>query len=148
VVNFTHSTGNKQYETILTDSKAAEFTIANIFGEWAPESVAAQKEISDEVVAEGNYETVSDCYLATVDGATSIVAASAVKALIEGKGNVTLRAANGRGGFGPAKVVASTTGVKAVSAENGDNVVYDLLGRKVKNATKGIFIINGVKVIK
>lgn len=148
VINFTHSTGNKQYETILTDSKAAEFTIANIFGEWAPESVAAQKEISDEVVAEGNYETVSDCYLATVDGATSIVAASAVKALIEGKGNVTLRAANDRGGFGPAKVVASTTGVKAVSAENGDNVVYDLLGRKVKNATKGIFIINGVKVIK
>ena len=148
VVNFTHSTGNKQYETILTDSKAAEFTIANIFGEWAPEDIAAQKEISDEVVAAGNYETVSDCYLATVDGTTSIVAASAVKALIEGKGDVTLRAANGRGGFGPAKVVASTTGVKAASVENGDNVVYDLLGRKVKNATKGIFIINGVKVIK
>ena len=148
VINFTHSTGNKQYETILTDSKAAEFTIANIFGEWAPEAIAAQKEISDEVVAAGNYETVSDCYLATVDGTTSIVAASAVKTLIEGKKDVTLRAANGRGGFGPAKVVASTTGVKAVSAENGDNVVYDLLGRKVKNATKGIFIINGVKVIK
>ena len=35
----------------------------------------------------------------------------------------------------------------AVVAED-DNTVYDLQGRKVDNPTKGIYIINGKKVVR
>ena len=41
------------------------------------------------------------------------------------------------------------TGVEAVSAEQREDVIYDLQGRKVKVApSKGVFIVNGQKVIK
>lgn len=42
-----------------------------------------------------------------------------------------------------------TTGISEVFAggENGAKVIYDLQGRRVANASKGIFIINGVKML-
>ena len=36
----------------------------------------------------------------------------------------------------------------ATAEENGTNVVYDLQGRRVMNPTKGLYIVNGKKVIK
>lgn len=43
-----------------------------------------------------------------------------------------------------------TVGITTVEDDklNKENAIYDLLGRKVQNATKGIFIQNGHKVIK
>ena len=44
-----------------------------------------------------------------------------------------------------------TTGIGATLNDNvemiNDNVIYDLSGRRVENPTKGIFIINGKKVV-
>ena len=40
------------------------------------------------------------------------------------------------------------TAIENVTVEKGNGASYDLSGRRVKNATKGIFIINGKKVIK
>ena len=40
-----------------------------------------------------------------------------------------------------------TTGINAVTL-NGEGNAYDLQGRRVQNAQKGIFIINGKKVVK
>ena len=42
------------------------------------------------------------------------------------------------------------TGIGEVKTENGEQKaeIYDLSGRKVENAQKGIFIVNGKKVIK
>lgn len=42
------------------------------------------------------------------------------------------------------------TAIDELKAENGDvkTVIYDLSGRRVQNAQKGIFIVNGKKVIK
>ena len=40
------------------------------------------------------------------------------------------------------------TAIDAVAAEVENNVVYDLAGRRVENPTKGIYIVNGKKVIK
>ncbi len=53
---------------------------------------------------------------------------------------------------GKYKVVSEenkTTGISEVVAggENGVEVIYDLQGRRVANASKGIFIINGVKTL-
>ncbi len=44
-----------------------------------------------------------------------------------------------------------TTGIDATLNDNGqminDNVIYDLSGRRVMNPTKGLYIVNGKKVV-
>ena len=61
-----------------------------------------------------------------------------------------IRAANAQGGFGKAQLVANTaTGLKTITTaiENGETVIYNLAGQRVSHATKGIYIINGKKVV-
>jgi hypothetical protein len=63
---------------------------------------------------------------------------------------LTIRAANGRGGFGEAKQVTGTgTSIQAVNAaiERGEQVIFNLAGQRVNKATKGMYIINGKKVV-
>ncbi len=40
------------------------------------------------------------------------------------------------------------TAIETIDSEAGKNVIYDLSGRRVNNAVKGVYIINGKKVIK
>ena len=40
-----------------------------------------------------------------------------------------------------------TTGINAVENEQGENVIYNLRGQRVENPTKGLYIINGKKVL-
>ena len=49
---------------------------------------------------------------------------------------------------GKAIVFADETGINNISNVKEDNVCYDLQGRRVMNPTKGLFIVNGKKVIK
>ena len=47
------------------------------------------------------------------------------------------------------KVVKNTTdGISAISAQKSDSKVYDLLGRTVKTNSKGLYIVNGKKIVK
>jgi hypothetical protein len=46
-------------------------------------------------------------------------------------------------------ISADETGIDGVEAEDGELVIYDLTGRRVKSiTTPGIYIVNGVKVVK
>ena len=63
---------------------------------------------------------------------------------------LTIRAANARGGFGEAKQVAYTgTSIQAINAaiERGEQVIFNLAGQRVNKATKGMYIINGKKMV-
>lgn len=40
------------------------------------------------------------------------------------------------------------TGIKAVETTEGQNNIYDLQGRRVMNAQKGLYIVNGKKVVR
>ena len=42
---------------------------------------------------------------------------------------------------------AGTTGIENVEVENASNVIYDLTGRQVNAVERGIYIINGKKVL-
>jgi len=125
-INFTHSTGNKKYETILTDEQAAEYALDKVFPGWNPDQTAAQVEYTANENPEGNV------YL--VDGK-----------IYSGKlpeGDIQVRKANGRGGFGP-MVEANTTGIIEVGAEGAAVVetrYYNLQGILVENASNGVFI--------
>ena len=40
-----------------------------------------------------------------------------------------------------------TTAIDELEAEKGNNVIYDLSGRQVNTPTKGLYIINGKKML-
>lgn len=125
-INFTHSTGNKKYETILTDEQAAEYALDKVFPGWNPDQTAAQVEYAANENPEGNV------YL--VDG--KIYSGQLPE------GNIRVRKANGRGGFGP-MVEASTTGIIEVGTESAAVVetrYYNLQGILVENPSNGVFI--------
>ena len=61
---------------------------------------------------------------------------------------LTIRAANMMGGLGADAHVEGTTGIQTVKATDGKEVIYNLQGVRVNNPGKGIYIINGKKVIK
>ena len=125
-LTFTHSSGNKSYETVLTDIEAAEYAIDKIFPDWDPESIAAQTEYS------ANEETEGNIYL--VDG--KIYA----NELPEGT-NIKVRKANSRGGFGPA-VDASTSSIDEIcsNAKEVNTQSFDLQGNPINNSHNGITI--------
>ena len=78
-VNFVGKSDTKELETVMSADEAAQYTIANIFGEWAPDKIAAQETDKDN----------GTVFL--VDGKITNVRPT------EGK----YRIANARGGFGP-----------------------------------------------
>ena len=60
----------------------------------------------------------------------------------------TIRAANARGGFGEAKEVKdAATGISTVKNGQQTDTIYNMQGVRVNNAQKGVYIINGKKVV-
>lgn len=125
-LTFTHSTGNKTYETVLSDVEAAEYAIEKVFPDWDPASIAAQVEY------EANEATDANVYL--VDG--KIYAGC----LPEGN-RLPVRKANSRGGFGPA-VEVSVSGVKTLDNENNpvDSQRFNLQGQPVGDSYEGVTV--------
>ncbi|MDE5846572.1 MAG: hypothetical protein K2H71_04410 [Muribaculaceae bacterium] len=123
-LTFTHSSGDKTYETILSDVEAEEYAISKVFPDWDPETIAAQAEYSL------NEETEGNVYL--VDG--KILAGE----LPEGNG-IKVRKANARGGFGP-EVEVTTTGIRETEESATATRRYDLNGTEVSDCYKGVVI--------
>lgn len=89
VIKFTHATGNKEYETILTAEQAAAYAKDSVFAD-------APKEFKDRV-----------------------------------------------------GIVDPTTGITNVrSVNSAADAIYNLQGVRVKQVQKGLYIINGKKVVK
>ncbi len=78
-LQFSAKSDTKELETVMSADEAAQYTVANIFGEWAPDKIAAQvtdKDNGSVFLVNGKITTVRP---------------------LEGK----YRIANARGGFGP-----------------------------------------------
>ncbi|MDE6696669.1 MAG: hypothetical protein K2K25_07300 [Muribaculaceae bacterium] len=126
-LTFTHASGDKKYETILTDVQAAEYAIDKVFPNWDPQAIAAQEEYSPNEATEGNV------YL--VDG--KIYANE-----IPVGDNLKVRKANGRGGFGP-EVVISYSGIKEIGTENDNTAetrLFNLQGVAVDDNYNGVVV--------
>ena len=105
IVNFTHDSGNISLETILTAEQAATYTMAYTLGDWAAtaQADAEQAEVSN-VVLNGNtltWDGSSDAYLIE-KGGEFVALTSESSYTVEDDATYTVRAANGRGGFGEA----------------------------------------------
>ncbi|MCH5306905.1 MAG: hypothetical protein J1E37_02415 [Prevotella sp.] len=157
--NVTFTKEGTTMNTILTAEQAAKYTIDYVLGSWAStaKAEAIQVEAPEATYADGNVTwtpanngaiayalfkngeflgiTTGSSYAVTVDPTVD---------------QLTIRAANSRGGFGEARVVVGTaTGIKAANAamERGEQVIYNLQGVRVNKTTKGLYIVNGRKVV-
>lgn len=127
VLTFTHSSGNKKYETILSDEDAAAYSLDKVFPTWNPADIAAQD----------SYQPGEDTSVGTylVDG--KIYSGE----LPIGNG-IKVRKANSRGGFGP-EVTIDYAGVIAIAAGDS-NVIstqyFNLQGQKVDKDSTGVLL--------
>lgn len=132
-MTFTHSTGNLTYETVMTDEEAATYTIENIYGDWAPDQIAAQVKPSDEELKAPKSDAI---YL--VDGKIYVGEIPAEAQLV--------RKANSRGGFGPAVKTGNATSIENLEAPATSPIIYNMYGQQLSQGAKGFSIENGKKV--
>ena len=147
-LTFTHSSGNKTYNTILTDEEADAYTLDKVFTDWTPSVYATQKNM-ELLKVDGNRLTWN-----AVDGAKTyavfyndefVCMTTATSYDVPDGSDIdvyTVRAANEYGGFGN-YASTTTTAIDNVEAVSG-NVVkteyYNLSGSRVGNAYKGVVI--------
>ena len=157
VVTFTKN--NTTLETILNAEQAATYTMEYVLGDWAATAKQEAKQLEAPAAEFANgtvtWTPANDgaiAYMIEKNGEfVGITAGSsmAVEANAESD-KLTIRAANARGGFGEAKQVAYTgTSIQAINAaiERGEQVIFNLAGQRVNKATKGMYIINGKKMV-
>ncbi|MDE6636820.1 MAG: pectin esterase, partial [Muribaculaceae bacterium] len=126
-LTFTHASGDKKYETILTDEQAAEYAIDKVFPDWDPQAIAAQEAYSPSEATEGNVYLVNGKIYANE---------------IPVGNNLKVRKANSRGGFGP-EVEISTSGIKEIGTENSKTVKtqrFNLHGIEVDENYNGVIV--------
>ncbi len=157
---FTDKTGTDKltYNIILSATEAENYSVEKVFTDWQPATIAAQLEAPAATYANGNVTWTpanngATAYLIEKNGAfAGITAGSSFAITIDAeKDNLTIRAANGRGGFGEAKQVEGTaSGIHAVKAaiERGEKVIFNLAGQRVDAAYKGLVIRDGVKIMQ
>ena len=161
--------GGQPNNPVLTEAEATALAPNVIFsGEWKPQVIAQQvaapkAQLSKDgkkiewtpanngatayaIFKDGKFlgiTTGSEWTIEEVAGAPALHRAEEPE-----KTGYTIRAANSRGGFGPAADVSPATSIAAIEAELGGDVkIYDLNGRRVMTPTKGVYIINGKKVV-
>ncbi len=111
VVKFT-SANSPEMETILTAEQAANYSYANVLGNWNPKAETAQTEL---VFDDGKWNVTEGIFLVSQNGKTEITTTLPVTL----SADMVVRAANGRGGFGPAAINNSTsTNVEEVEMDN------------------------------
>ena len=146
------------FETILNAEQAAAFAYDKMFTDWDPAVLALQLDApADAKYADGKVTFgVADNGMTgaaifkngefvgiSTDGSFDITIDPA-------QDKLTIRTANRMGGLGPEGHVSGTTDISTLNVERGtlnDNSIYTLSGQRVAKATKGIYIINGRKVV-
>ena len=149
------------FQTIISAEQAANFSYEMMFSNnlekaWDPAMLTKQVEapgdakFEDGVITWTQYWNGAIAYAIfkngefvglSTDGTFNITVDPAVDEL-------TIRSANMMGGLGAAAHVGGTVGIQSVKATEGKEVIYNLQGVRVNNPGKGIYIINGKKVIK
>ena len=158
----------EEYETVLTAEQAADYAIEKVFGDWAPAALTEQKEVEEGsaklengVITWKAVEGVTsyaifknDELLAIVEGTSYTLEQPAASRGSEPTTTAdvyTIRAINAMGGMGEPVVIidSSATAINGINAteNNSEKVIYNLQGVRMNTAQKGVYIINGKKVV-
>ncbi len=145
--------------TILDASALETYSIQNVLGEWATEAQQQAKQL--DAPANAKYDNGTVTWTPANNGAIAyalflngefvgITEGSSFNVTIDpDKDALTIRAANARGGFGPeASVSVIPSVINNVEVyNNAAGTVYNLQGIRVKDVNKGIYIMDGKKVV-
>lgn len=153
-----------QFQTILSEDAAAAYAYDKMFTDWDPAYYTVQVE-APEAVCENGLVTWTPSNNGAI--AFALFKNGEFVAVVEGcdyeiditeDDELTIRAANSMGGFGEAKVVKMAEpisedggfvdGVNVIENTQAEGPVFNLQGIRVQKADKGVFILNGKKVIK
>ena len=150
------------FQTIISAEQAANFSYEMMFSQnlekaWDPASLTKQVDAS---ALHAKYDNGTVTFAVADNGMTGCAIfknGEFVGLSTNGSFNITvdpavdeltIRAANMMGGLGAAAHVDGTVGIQSVKATDVKEVIYNLQGVRVNNPGKGIYIINGKKVIK
>ena len=145
------------FETIISAEKAAEFAYDKMFTDWDPAEMSRQL----EAPADAKYDNGTITWTKLRNGtiAFAIFKNGEFVGITEGESfNITvdpandalaIRAANQMGGLGPEAHVAGTSnGINTQTIEHTVDVIYNMQGQRVSKASRGLYIVNGKKVIR
>ena len=147
------------FQTILNASMASAFTYEKMFSDnvekkWDPAKFTAQIAAPEDARYDNGVITWT-----AVDGATIyalfmnntfLTMTNETSYNVEVNPDLdrlSIRSANAMGGFGPKAHVAGRTGIQTVKRNADNDIIYNLQGVRVKKPGKGIYIINGTKVV-
>ena len=112
-----------------TEQSDASSTVTFV-GRFSPVVLTAAANANAYVVSNSTlYQVTSDVTVKAYRGYFTVVTTNGVK-------NFVLDFGNGE-----------TTSIEALESETGDKVIYNLAGQRVQKAQKGVFIVNGKKVV-
>lgn len=141
----------------LTAEEAYEASnLHNMYGDWDPTLATEQAPTPANVKIEGNVLTWDDSNYALLwaivkNGSVIDFTIEPTYTVDDVTATYAVRAANEMGGLSEAVEAQDPTGIEGIAndeAAKADNTVYNLQGIRVKNATRGVYIINGKKVVK
>ena len=140
---------------ILTAEEAYEAgNLHNMFGDWDPTLLTEQAPSPTNVMLAGSTLTWDDskyayCWAVVKNGSVVDFTTEPTYTVDDASAQWAVRAANEMGGLGEAVAVGSTTAIRSMeqtAVEN--NAIYNMQGIRVSKAGKGLYIINGKKVVK
>ena len=138
----------------MTAEEADEIgNMSNMFGDWDPRQYTEQAPVPTNLKLEGTSLTWDNsdyvlCWAVCKDGKVVDFTTEPTYTVSE-TGNWSVRAANEMGGLSEATLLGDYTGIQTMSnGLNRSETIYNLKGQRVSKAQKGLFIINGKKVVK
>jgi hypothetical protein len=156
VETFTHNNGNYSYDIILSDEEAKAYTLDKVFSNWAPAGQTVQVAAPTTALYSNGTVSWSRSQEATLYavfkngelvGITDYTYLNIDK-VEEMKDVLTIRAANAMGGFGEEEQVSVlSTGINSIGEDTNADVIYNMQGMRVNQADKGVYIINGKKIV-
>ena len=147
-VIFKNSDATKQKaeeNIILTDEEAATFTLNAVFGDWRPETKAAQATATATTLKDGKLSWTGDAkmYLVAKDGKFYTLTTENTLAVDDDKASFTVRSANDMGGFGAATGSVST-GINSIMTTEtavAKTAIFAADGTQLSTLQKGINIV-------
>jgi hypothetical protein len=140
---------------VLTAEEALEAgNLHNMFGEWDPTLLTEQAPVPQNVTIEGSQLTWDDSNYALLwavvkNGKVVDFTTEPVYTIDDNTATWAVRAANEMGGLSDAAEATVVTGIDemAAPATTADDAIYNMQGVRVQNAQRGLYIVNGRKVV-
>ena len=157
--NITFSKMGTAMNTILDASALETYSIENVLGDWATEAQQSVKQVEAPAAV---YENGVVSWVPANNGAIAyalfkngefvgLTEGSSIEVEANEEDELTIRAANARGGFGePVEVTVATSVDTVASVATVDNnaPAYNVAGQRVSNNYNGLIIQGGIKRMK